>query len=404
MHRPSQKLIMFGRKRQSSSASQNEVSTSAGEGATTSSQHSPVLIQKFIVLHEGLMPLHNNNENDDDHTQQRRQRRNPQSMLSEDASLEEHGEFILYYYDHALNAPHNGGRRSRPPVVDYDYDTDKNSDDFSFGPEEETTSHASEDAVRFAGLCRALRSLPMALRPQKCDNSVNDDTKVDEHIEVAETEVVHLSASTLVFIPLELDGDVVAIAQLPRAINRCNQQRHSPGNQSTTLSGCNLQSNLGYGADPSAIQEAIQQIHSLFALMHGGGIHRRLLRTRHLEQSKDWVVEIDNVNDSTKGSEKIASGQDMRRNSQERISTKLSSNNKQDGFYQDSNGPARRSSSEHNQLLQYYRYGGMKELFDLRREYREIQNKQREEKCSSSVNGIRKSAIWGRIFFCCYSE
>jgi len=415
---------MFSRKKPSSSVaassrsasrSHNGSTTSGGSGGVAASMPSPVLIQKMIVLHEGLMPLPNHrDEHDDDQKHQRRRRRNPASMLSEDALLDEHGEFILYYYDHALNSPHNGGRRSHPSVVD-NYDADNisrrssllsaSSDDVSFSGEKETTvrSHASEDAVRFAGVCRALRSLPTALRPQKYgDDGVDFDNKVDE---LAETEVVHLSHSTLVFVPLELDGDIVAIAQLPRAINRCNLQRQSSNQQSINFAVDNLRSNLGYGADPSAIREAIRQIHSIFSLMHGGGIHRRLLRTRHLEQSSEWAIEAedDKVNGTTneasgKGS---ANRQPTRRSSGARIRRSLSNSmhstdsDRNKGFYQDSNGAIRNSSIENSRNLQDYRYGGMQELFDLRREYRNIQNKQREVASSSRFGGIRKSSIWG---------
>jgi hypothetical protein len=418
--KPSSSVAASSRSASQSSNHNGSTTSGGGGGVATSSLPSPVLIQKFIVLHEGLMPLpdHRDENDDDDPRHQRRRRRNPASMLSEDASLDEHGEFILYYYDHALNAPRNGGRRSHSSVVDNN-DTDNKrrrsslltatSDDFE---ENLTTvrSHASEDAVRFAGVCRALRSLPTALRPQKYGDGDGDDDNDNKVDGMVETEVVHLSDSTLVFVPLELDGDIVAIAQLPRAINRCNLQRQASNHhQSKNFAGGdnNLRSNLGYGADPSAIQEAIRQIHSFFSLMHGGGIHRRLLRTRHLEQSSEWAMEVedDKGNGSTyydangKGS---ANGQSRRRSSRAMIrrnlsnsvhSTDSATNN---GFYQDSNGAIRKSSIAHNPNLQDYRYGGMKELFDLRREYREIQNKQREEVSSSKFGGVRRmSSMWG---------
>ncbi|KAK1736172.1 hypothetical protein QTG54_013308 [Skeletonema marinoi] len=408
---------MFGRKKHSSSvaasprsAPQTQNGTTTGGSASTS-MPSPVLIQKFIVLHEGLMPLPDHAKSAAQQNQ-RRLRRNPTSMLSEDALLDEHGEFILYYYDHALNAPHNGGRRSPPSAADNN-DTDKEmrgslvsamSDGFSSIGEEQTAvriSYASEDAVRFAGVCRALRSLPMALRPQKYED---DDVIDDDNRAVAETEVVHLSDSTLVFVPLELDGDIVAIAQLPRAINRCNPQRQ-PSNHSTNSGGDTVQSNLGYGADPSAIQEAIRQIHSLFLLMHGGGIHRTLLRTRHLEQSKEWAMEVDdeklngsaNNDDSRKS---IDNDQPRRCRSKARVSRKLSNSlsitdSDNNDYYQDTNGAIRKGFNRHDKHLQDYRYGGMKELFDLRREYREIQSKHREEEISSRFGGIRKTSRWG---------
>ncbi|KAL7492672.1 hypothetical protein ACHAWT_002417 [Skeletonema menzelii] len=411
MHRPSQKLIMFGRKKKPVAASSQSAPRSQnGSGVVATSTPSPVLIQKFIVLHDGLMPLSDHAKNAGQQYQ-RRLRRNPTSMLSEDALLDEHGEFILYYYDHALNAPQNGGRRPPPSAPDTN-GTDKEmrgslvsamSDISSNGEVEQTTvrSYATEDAVRFAGVCRALRSLPMALQPQndECNGVDNDDELV------AETEVVHLSDSTLVFVPLELDGDIVAIAQLPRAINRCSARRQ-PNNLSIhSADHTPQQSNLGYGADPSAIQEAIRQTHSLFSLMHGGGIHRRLLRTRHLEQSKEWAMEIetDKVDDSTRDAniESTDNDQPPRRSSKARATKKLSNSlsvtdSDHSGYYQDKNGAIHNRSNRHDQSLQDYRYGGMKELFDLRREYREIQNKQREDEMAASrFGGMRRSSIWG---------
>ena len=425
--------MMFGRKKQSSSVnassrSQNGVSTSSTtSGGAATSLPPPILIQKLIVLHDGLMPLPESNINEidgGDGQQHRKRRRNPQSLLSENASLDEHGEFILYYYDHAINAPHKGGRQHCRPSTAVDDDNAKrrrsstlsaDSDDFS--ETKVVCSYATEDAVRFAGLCRALRSLPMALRPQKYHDT-GDDDKDDEV--VAETDVVHLSASTLVFVPLELEGDIVAVAQIPRAVNRCNlqqqqqrqQQPQSNHRSSSVSSGGNgdysLQSNIGYGADPLAIQQAIRQIHSLFSLMHGGGVHRRLLRARHLEQSAEWAMEVedDNLNVSAdivcENSASNGHG-NRRRQSRARITRKLSqsqtsedsNSDNQNGFYQDSNGAFRRSQVEINHKQQYYRYGGMKELFQLRREYREIKEKQREVESSTRFGGIRKSAMWG---------
>lgn len=418
MHRPSQKLIMFGRKKKHSSVaassrsvhSQNQNGLTNGGGGASTAMPPPVLIQKFIVLHEGLMPLPDH-EKHANQQQQRKLRRNPTSMLSEDASLDEHGEFILYYYDHALNAPHKGGRRSSSSVADLS-ESDKEmrgslvsamSDGFSANNEEEQTpvlSYATEDAVRFAGVCRALRSLPMGLRPQKDEYSDDDN---DDKI-VAETEVVHLSDSTLVFVPLELDGDIVAIAQLPRATNRSNFLRQS-SDHSSDSGGHTLHSKLGYGADPSAIQESIRQIHSLFSLMHGGGIHRRLLRTRHLEQSKEWAMEVedDNFNSSLNDISRESNGNvqprpiarsNARKTRQLSNSISITDSDNHD-YYQDKDGAIHNRSNMHDQNLQDYRYGGMKELFDLRREYRKIQNNHREEGPKARFGGMRMTSRWG---------
>ena len=108
---------------------------------------------------------------------------------------------------------------------------------------------------------------------------------------------LHLNESTLVFVSLELRGDIVAVAQIVRADNY-SQQRSSNNNMSSDsryLQGNQQQrqrSRNGFGADPLAIQRAIRDIHTSFSLLFGGGIHRRLLRTRQAEISKDWVLEV----------------------------------------------------------------------------------------------------------------
>ena len=400
---------MFGRKKSHGSVSSRSAAPHREQNGAinhnrrpVSSTPAPVLIQKFIVLHEGLMPLPDHVK-DGDQQKQRKLRRNPTSMLSEDASLEEHGEFILYYYDHSMHAPHKGGRISLPSEADSKEAEDKMRgsldslvSDFS-STEEQTppNSYATEDAVRFAGVCRALRSLPGALRPQTYDVEADDETSV------AETEVVHLSDSTLVYVPLELDGDIVAIAQLPRAIKR---QRQSSDN-TTHSSSEPRQSNLGYGADPSAIQEAIRQTHSLFSLMYGGGIHRRLLHTRHLEQSVEWAVEMEEgrFNSSMQDfNEKyVEEYRPERFKPRKRISKKMSnsnciSQNENNQIYEDVNSALRESFKVNNDhYLKDYRYGGMKELFELRREYRKIRNKQREEESTMKNGDLRRTSMWG---------
>lgn len=235
------------------------------------------LIQRLIILHDGLIPSSNNSS--------------PCESLSEDASLDEHAEFVLYYHDHAL------------PV--------------STTLESSISRHATEEAVRFAGLCRALRSLPRALIPcDLCDDDDDDNKNNDvknssderdaEEDMRDEAEVVHFSESTLIYVPFELDGNIFAVAQIPR------------------------RADSGGGADPKSIKNVILRIHTEFALMNGGGgIHRSLLRTRRLECTNEWTM-----------------GDVVR--PPRKISTSYVTNNND------------------------WRYGGMEELFELRRERRKI--------------------------------
>ncbi|KAL3826751.1 LOW QUALITY PROTEIN: hypothetical protein ACHAXA_009360, partial [Cyclostephanos tholiformis] len=177
--------------------------------------------------------------------------------------------FVLYYHDRSLPpssvAPPHPCRRPS-----------SSSSSLSGGEGEVVLArHATEEAVRFAGLCRALRSLPRSLGP-RClrDDNVDWTSKEEEEEgeEVDEAEVVHLGESTLVYVPLELGGDVFAVAQVPRRARRAG-------------------SSLGCGADP--MSDAVLRMHAEFALLYGGGgVHRSLLRTRHLESTNDWSIEV----------------------------------------------------------------------------------------------------------------
>jgi hypothetical protein len=251
-------------------------------------------IQRLIILHDGLISSSINNSSclDDD-----RRRGDPGVTLSEDASLEEHAEFVLYYYDHSLL-----------PISTTTLESSY------------ITRHVTEDAVRFAGLCRALRSLPRALIP--CDLDDNDDDDHDNNDDVKnslqvryaedvidEAEIVHFSESTLIYVPLELDGNVFAVAQIPRR----------------ACSGGAVGS-----ADPISIKNVIQRIHTEFALFNGGGgVHRSLLRTKRLECTSEWMMG------------------DVVRTPRKMSTSYVTSNND-------------------------WRYGGMAELFELRRERRKI--------------------------------
>lgn len=409
---------MFGRRIKLSSAlSISPVGGSNNGRANPPPSPVPVLIQRLIILHDGLMPLPNSSSNDvtsdadshsaddeggegeenggtlrttsDDETHHSnepkrqpgtiRRRRNPQALLNEDASLEEHGEFILYYYDHSLYSQRKGGRISAHPTSSKMGRgcSDKNDDDegrtslpqrrASFGEEscdgreKVPDRHATQEAVQFAGLCRALRSLPIALRPQPSSHE-SDGTCDEEDVTEAETDVVHLSDSTLVFVPLELEGDIIAIAQIPRSANR-RTDSSSKQHQHIQQRSC-----IGYGADPTAIRDAVRRIHAMFSLVCGGGIHRRLLRIAHLESSEDWALGTDgsgeveeegDTEDGEKGVKKLSVSSSFSR----KITTEDDS---------DENVGDNTNASYNN--ISDYRYGGMEELFHLRREHRQSSN------------------------------
>ena len=375
--------------------------TSGGATAITST---PVLIQRLIILHDGLMPLPPSKTN----RRTTQQRRNPQ--LSEDASLAEHGEFILYYYDHSLHFSQQADRQTSVAAKEYKRRSSNASDTSFWGEKPPGPDHATEEAVRFAGICRALRSLPSALRPEEHDSAPDDEEELPD-----ETDVVHLNDSTLVFTPLELGGDIVSVAQIPRADNQITRRKSDHSSpRSSQLSA------KGFGADPSAIREAIRHIHASFSLFFGGGIHRRLLRTKHLESREEWVTEV--IEKPTKRSSPSSSrnnsikvkessvwevaddkkvepeekdGSSSKKRRKARALKKLSSsfNSFSGDDYQ-----RKRSSTEENSSADY-RYGGMEELFNLRREHRKLTNELNEDEDGTPRFGglVREnsSGRWG---------
>ncbi|KAL9179602.1 LOW QUALITY PROTEIN: hypothetical protein ACHAXT_008892 [Thalassiosira profunda] len=364
-------LSLLGRRR---SASSHDGPSSNG-GCSAHPSALPALIQRLIILHDGLMPVPATLAH-----QMQQRRRHPE--LSEDASLDEHGEFILYYYDHSL---HFEGRQT-PESIRNGNDCNASASAPTDGDAPLPADHATEEAVRFAGLCRALRSLPFALQSDDEDHSSLDEgTK-------SETEVVHMKESTLVFVPLELGGDIVAIAQIPRADN--------------TQKGTKRAS-AGFGADPAAMKEAVRRIHTAFSLLRGGGIHRRLLHTRHLEGSEEWVLEVFENEDREECS--VTSSSLDGKNKLNR-SNPLSG--KDDAVWEatgdkqpeEPRGNSRESRSLKKKLSascsrhedSEYRYGGMEELFALRRERRKLSNKLKDDHTAPRSGGLEGSANgWG---------
>jgi len=142
--------------------------------------------------------------------------------LDEGASLEELSENILYYH-HNVSVVSAAGNEA-----------------------EQHESHATSDAVQFAGLCSALLSLSDAV--------TGNETSVDE------TREVHLAGSTLVFVPLEHCG-IIAIAQVERSSPTSFKDYHVHGNNGS----------------PLAVRKSIEKCHELFCLLRGG-IHFHLSR------------------------------------------------------------------------------------------------------------------------------
>ena len=339
----------------------------AESGPSSTSLQPGTLIERLIILHDGLIP-----PSGADGTK-KAPRRNPTALLSEDASLEEHAEFILYYYDHSL---HHAGRRSR---TQSELDEMGSHQRGRIGSDSSSIysisnrarlrdDHSSEEAVQFAGLCRALRSLPRALSPERDDASEDPDN-------IDETDVVYFNDSTLVFVPLEMNGDVFAVAQIPRS---------------------------SFGANSAAVHLAIKRMHTQFSLFEGGGIHRRLLMTKSLEELSDWVWE--EVVDCDDGCDKDGDGdyyqelallmskdlisggvsrdghstddarkQDLagKSNRNVRRTTRQLSGSIPAEMFASTNGDTNRRRRRGLDASDY-QYGGMKELLRLRRDHRKL--------------------------------
>ena len=326
-----------------------------------------------------------------------RRKAQAQAILSEDASLEEHGEFILYYYDHSLHFSRDGARpylsttKEGFQVQDGDESTMVNCQSTHENP---PSDHATEDAVRFAGICRALRSLPQAIQPHDILSDGNSKySSADD--EVSDADVVHLNDSTLVFIPLELSGDIIAIVQVPRAQKKFNHsQRH-----------------IGFGANPLAITKSMQQKHAVFSLMFGGGIHRRLIQTKHLEDSNDWVIEdIDgtpmnnhdtlNIKTEIIQTTKTSNSSDAKSlecsSTEQRIRCKPIWNLKRLSTSTDnriSSNSSRGHGKNNTDSSVDYRYGGVEELFKLRREHRKLMSELRYKR--DELGSMNVTDRWG---------
>ena len=160
-------------------------------------EHRANPVQRLLIVHEGLPDLCGG--------------------IDEGACIAELSEHILYFYDANLH--------------------------FLNGADE--SSHATMEAVHFAGLSSALRSLPSAM-----DGSEDHTTEV------------HFDKAMIIFIPLEeaQNHKVMAVVQVTRSLGSSS-------------------------ASPFAIRSAIQRCHDLFCILRCGGIHRRLSDGQY-QQSK----------------------------------------------------------------------------------------------------------------------
>jgi hypothetical protein len=209
-----------------------------------------VMFQRLVIYHTGLLP--------------------ESSGLDESASIEELCEHILYYYDHSVH----GG----------DIFTGRHASDVP------GQDHSTESAAKFVGLCTALRTLPFSLKMAMSlngqdlegrDDSVGSDTPASNASgpctptsSYPNTDQVHLSNSTLMFIALEEAFEckgLVAVAQIPRT------RQKAGGSFRVNRTGDGDDNYQPSGADPHAIRTMIQHAHTTFCLLSGGSIHRRLL-------------------------------------------------------------------------------------------------------------------------------
>ena len=153
--------------------------------------------------------------------------------LGEDASLEEISEEILFYH-RGNPIGTNGGEGE-----EWNHTTASSQ------------GYCSEEAVNFLGLCKALYALPSSLTISEQDDNTNEER----------TNFIYFGNSILVFVPLEVTPDVVAIIQVSRLYENGRKSEKGSGN-------------------PAAMSASIEQTHRLFSILHGGGILHRLDESR----------------------------------------------------------------------------------------------------------------------------
>jgi hypothetical protein len=168
--------------------------------------------------------------------------------LGENASLEEISEEILFY--------HRG--------IPIGLTVGQEDEDWNLTPAIGNGS-CLEEAVNFLGLCKALFTLPSSMNTSEesgRNDHESDGSRVDSEIDSEDdrTTSIYFGNSILVFVPLELTLDVVAVVQVSRL--------YQNGIKSDTGSG-----------NPLAISASIERTHRLFCILHGGGIAYRLDET-----------------------------------------------------------------------------------------------------------------------------
>ncbi len=180
------------------------------------------LVQRFIIFHVGLLPG------------------KISEGFDEAASVAEICEHILYYKEDGKDPPVDHGFR-----------------------------YVSEEAIKFAGLCRAFYSIQSTI-DHLMNHDASNTTEESSRI-LTPTEEIVLSTCTLVFIPLEQSEihGLVAVAQLPRR----NQLQHS--NSKSKKQKKNNKKSASH-LHPEQIRSKVEKAHDLFKLMNGGGVHRRL--------------------------------------------------------------------------------------------------------------------------------
>lgn len=246
-------------------------------------------VQRLLIVHEGLPDLCGG--------------------IDEGACTAELSEHILYFYDANLH--------------------------FLNGADE--NSHATKEAVHFAGLSSALRSLPSAL------NGSEDRT----------TEV-HLEKAILIFIPIEeaQNQKVLAVVQVARSLGSTS-------------------------ANPFAIQSAIQRCHDLFCILRRGGIHRRLSIGQY--QQTQWA----------RNSESISCAETVEMDDDEPPPELLfHANLEQDSLLTSTYNISKKKKTikEEDDSA----FPGMKQLYNLRKEARKLREKLQK---TSELLTVKRSAL-----------
>jgi hypothetical protein len=192
-------------------------------------------IQRLIIYHTDLIP---------------------DGFFSETASILEQMQFILYYSDR---------RRRRES-----------------GAQSNTISDDSQDALKFAGLCRALSILPNSLL--QIGSSSDDGDVRQQYADNAEINMkVQLTNSVLVFFPLEEDAPgLTAVAEISRnqALD-CKIDLTLRIREMIQRAHHSFQNHFNYN-----IRDATRIVNSTCNRMNNGGIATSLLSSQPTHQLK----------------------------------------------------------------------------------------------------------------------